>query len=89
MACLRTMLWIPRPGEIRLGKSETKMEIRMKGKIESLTENGLDQVLSEKRKEEIALCHEANRIRKSAIKLGKTQLIIAAVMGETRLYLPN
>ena len=64
------------------------MEIRMKGKTESLTENGLYQVLSEKRKEEIALRHEANRTRKSAIKRAKTQLIIAAVMGETHLYLP-
>ena len=65
------------------------MEIRMKGKTESLTENGLYQVLSEKRKEEIALRHEANRIRKIAIKRAKTQLVIAAVMGETRLYMPN
>ena len=69
------------------------MEIRMKGTVRSLTEFALSNALSKKRKEEIALHAEATRLRArehaNAIKRAKNQLVTAALMGETRLYLES
>jgi hypothetical protein len=66
-----------------------EMEICLKGHKESLTEKGLETFLLEKRKEEIALRHEAIRAKIRAIERSKRQLQIAALMGETRLYLES
>jgi len=65
------------------------MEIRMKGTVRSLTEFALSNALSEKRKEEIALHAEATRARNRAIKRAKNQIVTAALLGETRLYLES
>jgi hypothetical protein len=51
-----------------------------------LSDDSLERVFVEKRQEEIALRNEANRSRERAIKRARKQVVIAAMMGETRLY---
>ena len=67
------------------------MEIRMKGRTESLNEVALFATLEQKRNEEIALRNEAFRsraiARSRAIKRARNQIVTAALLGETRLYL--
>ena len=65
------------------------MEIRLKGNDRSLNEIGLFAALEQRRNEETALRHEAIRARQRAIKRAKQQLTVAALMGETRLYLES
>jgi len=65
------------------------MEIRLKGKTESLSEKSIEQLFLGKRREEIALRAEANRQKSLAIVRAKKQLQLAAILGETRLYLES
>ena len=69
------------------------MEIRMKGRTESLNEVALFATLEQKRNEEIALRNEAFRsraiARSRAIKRARNAVVTAALMGETRLYLES
>jgi hypothetical protein len=66
-----------------------QMEIRLKGTNQSLNETALFASLEQKRNEETALRHEAIRARQRAIKRAKNQLVTAALLGETRLYLES
>ena len=69
------------------------MEIRMKGRTESLNEVALFATLEQKRNEEIALRTEAFRsraiARSRAIKRARNAVVTAALLGETRLYLES
>ena len=69
------------------------MEIRLKGSVRSLTESALERALSERRQMEIALRNETIRVRAkaraSAIKRARNQIVTAALLGETRLYLES
>jgi hypothetical protein len=65
------------------------MEIRLKGTDRMLSEDALSNAFLGKRNEETALRHEAIRARQRAIKRAKSQLLTAALLGETRLYLES
>ena len=74
-------------------QSETRMEIRLRRNNRSLTETALFDAFSQKRKEEIALSNETIRARAlsraRAIKRARNQIVTAALLGETRLYLES
>jgi len=67
------------------------MEIRLRRNDRSLTETALFDAFSQKRNEAIALRNEAFRsraiTRSRAIKRARNQIVTAALLGETRLYL--
>ena len=61
----------------------------MKGHSETLSETAIERVFLDMVKEQIALRNEAKRARERAIKRARNEVVTAALMGETRLYLES